>query len=442
VRALLASSVWLGALVAAGPALAQQLDEAALAPFEGKPVASISLSGFRVTKEYVIQRELRLQAGDPFSLEELRADVVRLQNLNVFASIDVSPATAPGDAVALEYTFKEMPSFIPFPAFTFTEENGFSYGAGLSALNFTGRDIQVSFRALTGGTSTLSLKVTYPWITGNHVFIDFVAAHLERNDELRDFFETSDELTPWVGTWFGGDRGRLKGTVSFFRLRSDVDGITIDADNDDQLRRIGLAVGWDTRDSWRNPHQGWQNELQVFRTGGWLGGDGDFWTVDADLRRFQPLAARHTLVVGSLLTLQSGESGVDVPRYMRYHVGGSTSIRGYSVDDLAKRLSGKNQSLGTVEYRYTLLEPKRWDVFKWSINLGLELAAFADVGLAWDTSDEFEFGRYRAGVGAGVRLLVPGSEQTRLDVGWSREGGFQFHFGSWSKLSAQRFRLR
>jgi hypothetical protein len=31
---------------------------------------------------------------------------------------------------------------------------------------------------------------------------------------------------------------------------------------------------------------------------------------------------------------------------------------------------------------------------------------------------------------------------TRLDVGWSPEGGFQLHFGNWSKPAAQRFRLR
>ena len=74
--------------------------------------------------------------------------------------------------------------------------------------------------------------------------------------------------------------------------------------------------------------------------------------------------------------------------------------------------------------------------------MGLEIAAFTDVGFAWDESDQFDFGRFRGGGGIGVRLLVPGSEQTRLDFGWSRQEGFQIHFGNWSKLSAQRFRLR
>jgi hypothetical protein len=37
---------------------------------------------------------------------------------------------------------------------------------------------------------------------------------------------------------------------------------------------------------------------------------------------------------------------------------------------------------------------------------------------------------------------VPGSEQVRLDVGWSPKGGFLFHFGSGTKPAAQRQRLR
>ena len=203
----------------------------------------------------MIRREIRQGIDDPFDLATLQADKIRLQNLNIFASIDVD-AEEDGEGVVLDYEFKEMPPLIPFPAFTFTEENGFSYGLGVSALNFTGRDIQVSARALFGGTTTYRLVVNYPWITGNHVSVDFFGAHLERDDEVRGFNETSDEFTPWFGTYFG-DHGRLAGTVSFFRMQSDIDGITIEPDNNDQLRRLGLRLGWDTRDSWRNPQRGW-----------------------------------------------------------------------------------------------------------------------------------------------------------------------------------------
>jgi hypothetical protein len=411
-----------------------------LNPFEGRLVTGIDVAGFKKTREYVIRREIRAMVGEPLDLSVVDRDVVRLNNLAIFAQ--VRPDVREDDeGLRLLYQLKETPPVIPYPAFSFTEENGFSIGAGVSAANLSGRDIALSGRALFGGTSNYNVLFNWPWITGNHFEFGFLGAHIERTDEVRGFNEDSDEILPWVGTYFAGDRGRFKVGPSFFRMRSDVPGITLSEDNEDHLYRLGVAVGWDTRDSWNLPHHGWLNELQVFRTGGFLGGDGDFWTVDADVRRFQPVGERRTLVLASLLTLQSGEAFVDVPSYLRYHLGGANTIRGYSVED-SKELSGKNQYLGTVELRQTVLQPRRYDILKWSFRFGLEVAALGDIGIAWDTSNQFATNRLRGGVGIGLRLLVPGSGQTRFDIAWSPEGGFQFHFGGGSKMARSRLRLR
>jgi outer membrane protein assembly factor BamA len=307
----------------------------------------------------------------------------------------------------------------------------------VSATNLAGRAIAVSGRAMFGGTNNYNALALWPWITGNHVELGFFGAHIERSDDVRGFDENSDEILPWVGSYFAGDAGRLKVGPGFFRMRSDVPGITLSPDNDDQLHRLGFAIGWDTRDSWTVPHHGWLNEFQAFKTGGFLGGDGDFWTLDFDVRRFTPLGERRTLVLAALLTLQPGE----VPEYFRYYLGGANTIRGYSVED-SKELSGKNQLLGTIEYRHTLIPPRRFDILRWSFRFGLELAALGDIGIAWDTSNQFASDRLRGGVGIGLRLLKPGTGMTRFDFAWSPEGGFQFHFGGGSKMARSRLRLR
>ena len=126
---------------------------------------------------------------------------------------------------------------------------------------------------------------------------------------------------------------------------------------------------------------------------------------------------------------------------MRYYLGGANTIRGHSVED-SKQLSGKNQYLGTVELRQTVLQPRRFDIFKWSFSFGLELAALGDIGIAWDTSNQFALNRFRGGFGLGLRLLTPGTGMTRFDFAWSPEGGFQFHFGGASKMARSRLRLR
>mgnify|MGYP002623952315 FL=1 len=140
--------------------------------------------------------------------------------------------------------------------------------------------------------------------------------------------------------------------------------------------------------------------------------------------------------------MRSGELGEDVPAYLAYRIGGANSIRGFAVEDLGAELFGKNQLLGTVEYRYLLrpIQPVR--VFSWSLRLGLQAAVFADFGGAWSLGREFAWDRFKSGVGAVLRVLVPGSEMLRLDVGISEDGDAAVYVRGLSKFDAQRKRLR
>lgn len=406
-------------------------------PYEGRTVGRITLTGNRATRPHVIKRELELQVGDPFAVAALEQSVQNLENLGIFGSVTPT-VTGVEDSVTLDIAVREMPSYIPYIAFRYTEENGFSVGPALSSVNFGGRGMRISGRALFGGTTTFLLDLDYPWITGNHVSLNLDANHLVRDDKLNQFEEASDEITPWVGTYLG-DKGRVRGMIGLFRMESDIDGKTLSDDNSDNFLRVGGAIGWDSRDSWREPHAGWQNEIEAVADFG----DGNYLTTHFDVRRFQPLADRHTLYLGGLLSLRTGTVGKDVPEYMQYRLGGANTIRGYDIDVLGRILFGKNQLIGTGEYQYNVLPLREYTFFRWSAAVGVQLAGFVDSGLAWSDSGEFKpWDRGHSGFGVGARLLIPGSEMVRFDVGFSGQGDVFFHFGSWFKWTAQRFRLR
>jgi len=428
-------------LLCAGLALssvAAPADEAkdALSPYAGRSVTAIALEGLRVTREFVARREIRTTVGQPLRVQVVAADVQRLDNLSVFAEIGVLAADD-GPGVRLTFRFKEMPSWIAWAGYSYTDQDGFSAGPKMSALNFKGRAISLNAKAYFGGADQYSARFLWPWIGGDHVSLDVYGARLSRRDTLNGFEETSYELTPAVGTYLG-EHGRLKGLFSLFEMKSDVDGKTLDPDNQDTLPRVGASIGWDTRDSWRFPREGWQNELELWYTGG----DGDFWSTNLDLRRWVPLAKGQRLLVSGLASLQSGTVGVDLPEYLMYRMGGANSIRGYSIDDLGRTLYGKNQLIGTLEYSLNLVRVRRFDIWKFALSMGLDFALFTDAGIAWSESRDLAMNRARGGLGAGLRLLVPGSEMVRFDVGWSPEGGFHFHFASGSKPVAQRQRIR
>jgi outer membrane protein assembly factor BamA len=409
----------------------------ALAAFAGRELTAIVLVGYDTTRDEVIRREVESRVGEPLSLESVAADVQRLDNLQIFAEIVVS-AEADGDGARLTFRFKEMPPWLPWAGFSYTEQDGFSAGPKLSALNLGGRAVSLGARAYFGGAKQYSARLTWPWILPrNRTTLDFYGARLKRTDTLNEFKETSYEFTPELSRYLG-KHGRLEAKLSLFRMHSDVAGKTLDTDNKDTLPRAGAAIGWDTRDSWRVPRMGWQNELELWYTGG----DGNSWSATLDLRRWVPLTRRQRLLVSSLTSLQSGTVGVDLPEYLLYRMGGANSIRGYSIDELGRTLYGKNQQIGTLEYSLNLVGVRRFDFWKFAVSMGLDFAVFADAGIAWSEPEDLAMRRARGGLGGGLRLLVPGSEMVRFDVGWSPEGGFHFHFASGSKPVAQRQRIR
>jgi outer membrane protein insertion porin family len=413
-----------------------------LLAWQGRIVRDVSFVGRKVTQEHVIEREIRTRVGEPLDLTTLAADYRRLENIAIFSDIRIEAREQGEDGVALTFVVKESPSFVPFPSFIYTEENGFSVGAAVSALNLGGLGLRAKGSAYFGGTTQYYANLDWPWMYGrNHDSATLLVAHRERTDELRGFREKSDEITTRLGRYLG-DRGRASLNFSWFRMGSDAAGITLTPDDVDNLLRLGFTLGWDSRDSWRNPRSGWQSEMAVWRTGGFLGGDGDSWSMDLDLRRWVPTAARQKLLLSSLLTLQSGTLGQDVPVYLDYYMGGANSIRGYGVTQLGTPFSGKNQLITTAEYSFTLMPLRRWDLFFLSFAIGTELTVFADGGIAWNEAPEFALRRARGGLGTGLRFLIPAQEMVRLDVGWSPQGGFQFHFAAGSKPAAQRNRLR
>jgi outer membrane protein assembly factor BamA len=425
---------------AVSPARAAEVSDSLLCVHDGRWLRSYTFSGNRTTKGYIVTRELEMQAGQPYQTEALEADLARLEKLGIFSS--VQPVFTEGDSgVDLDLVVKEMPPLIPYPALSYNEIDGWSLGAGVASVNLLGRAISLSARALPIGTTQERADFTYPWVSGNHLSLAANYAHLNRLDELNGFRERSHEVNARVGTYLGRS-GRLRGTAGYFGLGSDTQGKTLSPDDYDNLVRLGFTLGYDSRDSYRRATRGWQNEIEVQRTGGLLPGDGDFWTGNLDLRRYDQVYRSHVLRAGGLLSLQSGEVGVDIPEYLQYRMGGANSIRGYDPVELGSTLYGKNQYIVTLEYGVPLRRIREYRILSWTFSLGLDAALFLDHGGAWNEPHELSLERSRTGAGVGLRLLVPGMEQFRFDFAWGEGGSFQFHFASGTKLAAQRNRLR
>jgi len=410
--------------------------------FEGWKVLRVEFEGNRITKDHIIRRELRTAVGSAFELSELNADLQRLDNLDIFSSVRATARARDGE-LELTLLLRELPFAVPYISYDITDEDGLSLGPALKSVNMLGQDVFVAGYLLYGGRTLYLLDVSAPWVAGNHFSLDLDLSRVERDNQLDGFQEISYEITPRIGTYIK-DHGRASLSMTYLRVEADRAGHTLSPSNRDHMVRLRGSLGYDTRDSWGNPHRGWQNEFEITKTGGaGLPGDGDFLTTQFDVRRFQPAGNDRTIVVGGLLSLQranGGESGF--PQYLDYRLGGSNSIRGYQVTDLGRTLRGRNQLLATFEFRGPLFPVREYELLNQSADLGLAWALFLDSGLAWDTKAQRSWQRVATGAGFGIRLLMPVVDMTRLDFATSEHGDWRVHFAVFSKFRAQRFRFR
>ncbi len=426
--------------ISAIPGANEIADIEEFAKHEGKTVVSVAISGTSVTKDYVVWREIETQVGEPLRLTTVSEDFIRLENLSIFSSIEIS-VIEKDDGVTVGYLLREMPWIIPYLRVKYTEQDGFSIGPSLTSVNLFGRGMYLSGYAVVGGTNQFAATYRWPWITANHLSLDLWTAKLFRFDTLNDFDEDSLEFRPWVGTYIGR-KGRAKGTVGFFQMKADRDSITLDADREDFFVRVGAAIGYDSRNSWRHTETGSWAEFLAMQTGGNLNGDGDWRLTEIDVRHWVRIDSKNVIATGVLYSDNTGTVGVDFPSYLMYRMGGANSIRGYDIEVLGRELVGQNQFITTVEYNYLFMPIREYVYRKWAASGGVAGALFVDYGNAWNNDANFDFDRGKFGFGFGLRFLVPGINVVRLDIGFSESGKVFFHLGMLDKFTAQRERLR
>jgi outer membrane protein assembly factor BamA len=317
-------------------------------------------------------------------------------------------------------------------------EGGVSVGGTLSTANAEGALVRGRVGVLFGGLQQTHIEVNAPRVRGYYGRHHLIYFNRQRENTVLDFFEVANEVFAAFAPRLG-EHTRAGLRAGYQRMRADEDGRTLSGDNVDDVNTLGLLFGLDTAGPPVLGRRGWWIELQVDRTG-LLGGQAEFWRGELDLRRYQAVARRHVLALTSLVTVTSGEVGEEIAPWQTYHLGGTNTVRGWEVGSR----SGKNQALGTAEWRWTVRDPDPLSLpFGLMVDLGVQIAAFGDAGLAWSGEADARFDRFIGGYGVGLRLVGPGIGRLRFDLAHGESGPtLRFYVGSGSKADAQRRRVR
>jgi outer membrane protein assembly factor BamA len=398
-------------------------------PLDGRTILAVRVSGLSHIKEAVVLAQIESVPGKPYSRATADRDLVRLDRLGVFGDISLT-ARALGDGVQVDVALTETLRILPSVAVAITDENGASAGPAVKILSIAGKPREMSATTRFGGETLFEFNEVSPFLRDRRLWHSARVSGRDRFNKLDEFDERTLDVDARIGVR-ASEQWKSGAIVQVYRVGSDQDGITLSPDNHDTFVSFGGVTEYDTRNSWREPSRGWWNSVDAL----WRTGSGQYVTLDVDVRRYQPVAPRQAIVATALLTLQSGERGVDVPTYTDFALGGENTVRGR---DFGTR-RGKNQFINSLEYRYMAVPTRSFRVFGFSFYSGLALAAFGDLGSAWDDRDGFADG-FIGGGGIGLRLFVPYVNMIRLDL--SVGSGVHGQLGINEKAVAQRNRVR
>jgi len=405
----------------------------------GQILREVRIEGNNYTREWIIRKAIKSQIGHPYTPENAKLDVLWVLRLGAFTSVTLATEEVT-DGIALIVTVTESTPYIPSLSIRLTQENGLEIGPAISSSNLLGTAARASAFARFGGATNYGIRYADPPLPGRSWLYGyrFDYLHGDRWNPLLEFNETTDEVfLEFLQANTGDNRAGLR--FRYLALQSDVDVITLGADNYDHVPSLGLFIQSDSRNS-IYPTNGWYLDLAGAKWGV-FGGDGDFWRLDLDLRGYSPmplLGNRHSLALSTYASLVSGELGVTIPNWAEYFVGGTNSVRGWS---LGSR-QGQNQWLNTIEYWFRLMDQKRWKFWFIKWRMGFQIGAFFDFGTAWSDYQDLERNMI-AGGGVGLRLTMPVVTMFRLDFAYGEEGlGVRFFIGGAEKAMAQKKRVR
>ncbi|OMH39904.1 BamA/OMP85 family outer membrane protein [Desulfurobacterium indicum] len=192
-------------------------------------------------------------------------------------------------------------------------------------------------------------------------------------------------------------------------------------------RTLFIITDYDKRDSFSNPTRGYRFYLKLSYTGGFLGGDADYFLSEIKVLKLKNIKRKFVVAfragVGYIKPFGSG-----VPIQDRFYLGGAESIRGYKygtispVDSFGNYVGGNFYSLASIELRYMIFKE-------------LQIAIFCDSGDVFPDVSDFTFNGWYSSLGLGFRYLTPVGP-LRIDYGYKLKpvdgqgrGRFHISFG-------------
>jgi len=381
-------------------------------------VEKVLVRGNTKTKDIVIRRELRIRPGERFNGESIDKSIQRLENLNFFEEItyDTAPSKSADNRKDLIFRVKEkrtgelsfgggVSSVDAFVGFAQISQRNFDL---LNFPRFTGDGQSVSLSARVGTISqNFNFNFQEPYLFDRPISFGLDLFNIKHDDRNLDFDQERRGGGITLAKTF---KDVWKVGTGYTLERVELDDISDDAPSTvrnfsgvNWLSRVRLFGSHDTRDNVWNPSKGHLATINTDFVGSFLGGNQDFYVVQASYSQYWRLFKKHLLETRVRLgTSQEFGQSDEVPIFDRFYAGGLGSVRGYNFRrvgpiEAGDAIGGQTIAVWNIEYTFPL--PYLEEAFRG--------AFFIDTGHVNEDAYKIEPGDFAVSVGPGVKVKTP-----------------------------------
>jgi len=409
-------------------------------------IGKVRVDGGTHTWRSVVDRYLRLVAGDLYDVGKLRESTRGLLRSGLFESATIEPVSpsdddgGPGERVRDTEGEREVDLLVRVvekPRYRV----GFLAGWGSwervrGSVVFENTNVFGSGHraSIEGAASFRHLRTetdySVPYVFHEDVLFDVSAFYELRENPSYTIEETGTD-PGFTIRWTERFRTRLFHSLRLSELVDVRGSVPRQLQADAFVSSANVALLYDDRVNFLNPTSGTIHRVRIEYAADALGSDLDFLRPTLTASWVVPVYDRLRFVLGAetgaIVKLDDTE---DIPLQERFFSGGETSIRSFQQDEAGPK-RGSDPIGG--EAIVTLHAELRHPIEPLPFLAGLDGAIFVDAGSISESHEDYGGGRWLFAVGCGLRYNTPVGP-LRADFGFNpdREPGedfFVFHFG-------------
>ena len=378
-------------------------------------VRNINITGNKVTKDYVIRREVKLQPGAVMDQSRLDLDRQRIMNLRNYSNVEAVTVNAGSGQKDVNITVEESKTMHVKLGAGYSDSNSAMAMVEVSETNFDISDPSNYFRgggqtararAMIGRRNdSYSIDFTEPYLFDEPIGLNVKAYHSNAYysdwDETRSGISTTLSQREFYDEFNTASIGLRIEKVKVSDMESELSQIFQDEEGSDQISAISFSFTRDTRDSHIEPTMGCElNALTEFNLKA-LGGSENFYRVELKGSKYYPLLDGDLILhTGAKVGMIDNLDGGRVPIYERYFMGGGETLRGFPwrevspVDANEDAYGGESMFLANIELMHPIYD-------------SIKGAVFADAGTVGDRANDLGFDDLSVGAGYGLRIKIP-----------------------------------